>query len=85
MATKLITKEEWDKVVPPFKFMKVKNPSWSSVHREMIVKWLETHTGSGWVYWDGQDTYVFQSSGDFIMFKMWIKDDPFNEDGEIDG
>jgi len=85
VATTLLTDEEWRAIKPPFVYMRVKNSSWQSVHRQMIVKWLEEHCGAGFVYWDKIDTYVFGSPGDKLMFKMWIKSDPFSEDdGEIE-
>jgi hypothetical protein len=78
----LLTSEEWHEVTPPFCFMKVKNDRWTPVHREMIKKWLEAHCGAGWVYYDGSETYVFGSEGDRLMFKMWIKCDPFENDDD---
>lgn len=86
MATTVLTREEWLEKKPPFSFMKITNPTWSRVHRDMIVKWLEAHTGAGWVYWDEAETYVFQNAGDYIAFGVWIKSNPFDkENGEIDG
>src|SRR5258708_21277366 len=49
----------------------------SQIHREMISKWIENHTGKGWAYWDGGSSYVFQSEGDYMAFIVWIKSDPF--------
>jgi hypothetical protein len=84
MTTKILTREEWKEKTPPFTFARISNPSWSVVHREMIVKWIEAHTGAGWVYWDGEEQYVFENSGDYIAFQVWIKSDPFsNDSGEI--
>lgn len=82
---KLMTRDEFlAKAAAPMSFMKVENSSWGAVHRDMIVKWLEAHTGAGWVYWDGASTYIFQNSGDHLLFKMWVKSDPFEkEEGEI--
>lgn len=85
MTTKILTREEWLEKTPPFSFMKINNQTWSRVHRDMIVKWLEAHTGAGWVYWDENDTYVFQNNGDYMAFAVWVKSGPFeNDDGEID-
>ena len=81
---KMLTKDEWRAIKPPFSFIKITNKAWLAVHREMIVSWIEEHCGAGFTYWDGHETYVFGSEGDKLMFKMWIKDDPFaNEEGEI--
>ena len=83
MATKMLTVDEWNDAKAPFWHLKVKNPAWSKVHRDMIVKWIEAHIG-GWFYYDGDVTYVFGSNGDYMLFRMWIADDPFkNDDGEI--
>ena len=83
MATKMLTPEEWNAAVAPFWHLNVKNPAWSKVHSDMIVKWVEAHIG-GWFYYDGENTYVFGSQGDYMLFRMWIADDPFkNDDGEI--
>lgn len=83
MACTLLTDDEWRQIKPPFHYMRVKNSSWQKVHHQMIVKWLEEHCGAGFVYWDGVDTYVFGAAGDKILFMMWIKDDPFEDEGEI--
>lgn len=84
MATKMLTPAEWAEAKAPFSHLRVANPAWKRVHRDMIVKWIEGHIG-GWFYYDGDDMYVFGSKGDYMLFRMWISDDPFeNDDGEIE-
>jgi hypothetical protein len=88
MTVKMLTMEEFkaDNIVPDFHYIKVRNDSWSAVHRQMINKWIEAHLGAGWCYWDGSHTYIFQKAADWMLFKMWIKSEPFDdEDGEISG
>lgn len=83
MATKMLTSEQWAEAVAPFWYLDVKNPSWGRTQRDMIVKWIEAHIGN-WFYFDGSHTYVFGNQGDYMLFRMWIADDPFaNDDGEI--
>lgn len=77
MATKLLTHDEWKEKKLPLSFAKIENSGWSQIHREMIVKWIESHTGKGWAYYDGSSTYAFESQGDYMAFIMWIKSDPF--------
>jgi hypothetical protein len=84
MSKKLLTREEWIDAKPPLHYMKVDGDNWTAVHRDMIVKWLEAHCGKSWIYFDGGNIYVFGSEGDKIIFKMWIKSDPFeNMDGDL--
>jgi len=84
MATKLLTKEQWDKVLPPFYHVELKNVAFRAVHYEIIKKWLEAHCGAGFIYWDEQTTYIFGSNTDLIAFKIWIMSDPFDGDGIIE-
>jgi len=84
MPTKFLTKEQWDKIVPPFHHVTVKNNRFGTVHKEIIKKWLEAHCGAGFIYWDGEETYIFGSNADMIAFKIWIMSDPFADDGIID-
>ncbi len=80
MTCTLLTHEEWMKTRAPLYTLDVKNDSWGIIQREIITKWIEAHCGAGWVYWDGKDMYVFETLADRTVFKMWIIDDPFEED-----
>lgn len=83
MTTKALTNEQWADATAPFWYLDVKNPAWGRVQRDMIVKWIEAHIGN-WFYYDGEFTYVFGNQGDYMLFRMWISDDPFsNDDGEV--
>lgn len=75
MSITLLTREEWHAKRAPFFTMKVPN-NWSVCQREIIGKWIEAHCGAGWVYWDGDEMYVFEQLADRTIFKMWIVDDP---------
>mgnify|MGYP001480297786 CR=1 FL=1 len=78
-----LTNEQWAEVKPPFWYIRVEGEGWTTIHREMICKWIEAHCG-GWFYYDGAKTYVFERSGDYMMFRIWIKGDPFAaSEGEI--
>lgn len=76
----MLTPEEWETKKLPFWWLKAKHPGWTSVTRDMIGKWIDAHC-SGWCYFDGSETYIFQLGGDFLTFKMWIAEDPFSHDG----
>lgn len=84
MTTTLLSREDWIKVKPPLYWVKADNKSWSKIHRDLINKWLETHCGREWVYYDGDFTYAFGSEGDQTMFVIWLKSDPFGgEHGDL--
>ena len=83
MSTKILTKEEWAAVRAPLFWTKVTNAAWGKTEREFIVKWMESHLGKGWVYYDGEVTYAFESDGDQMLFKIWIKSDPFDGDDGV--
>jgi len=79
VTCKLLTKEEWAATDATFVWLKVENKKWHDIHREMVVKWIERHLGAGFIYWDGNETYIFEKKSDMVMFRMWVADDPFSE------
>lgn len=69
---KLLTKEEWDDVLPPFVKVEIGPRHWSMLQRSIITDWIENNCHNGWFYYDGDRTYVFESMQDLIMLKMWL-------------
>ncbi len=83
----MIEHAEWVRKAAPFYWIKVSNigseRKWSATERHMVTKWLDEHSG-GWVYWDQNETYIFEKDVDRIAFKLWAVDDPFKGDhGEV--
>ena len=80
----MLTREQWIETKAPFCYVRLDNKAWTQVQKEIVIKWIESHCG-GWFYWDEGDTYVFEKSGDRILFVLWVKSDPFDQDmGDVD-
>lgn len=69
---KMLTKEEWDQVLPPFTRADIGHRHWPKQDRDIIQNWIDNNCNSGWVYHDGSTTYVFESSQDLVMLRLWL-------------
>lgn len=82
MPAKFLTEEEWEAIEPPFTHVTVDNADHRDVHRSMMKKWIASRCG-GWVYYNEDKVFVFERNGDAMMFSIWVKSEPFAEDGTI--
>lgn len=71
-----LTSEEWASVKAPFSFINANGVGWGPKQRLLIEEWLEANVRAGW-YFSADDMYVFESSIDALIFRMWATGDPF--------
>ncbi len=78
----LLTAEQWRKVDGAFSWMKV-NVEFAAIHVTIIQKWMERHC-SGWWYYEsemkGKTLVVFEDANEMVMFRIWMTDNPFDDD-----
>lgn len=80
---RLLTTEEWAKVMPPLVSIKVEFKEWGDVEYEIGLKYA-LRIATGWVYFTNK-RYVFEKTEDYMAFKLWLSKNPMvDSDIEIE-
>lgn len=78
---RLLTPEEWAKVLPPFYYIKVNFDQWGTLEYDIAVKFI-VKNGTGWLYYNDKK-FVFEKEDDYILFRMWAENKPMQEDDKV--
>ena len=71
---KMLTREEWRAVKPPFAFTEINYESWTDTHFDFCEKWIEEHC-EGWVWHERRDkVFVFGLKSDATLFDLWLEE-----------
>jgi hypothetical protein len=74
---KILTKEEWLEIEPPFYYIRITFTQWSDLEWEIVHKWVARNC-TDWAYID-RPKLVFGSEDDFVLFRMWAEDKPMHD------
>ena len=71
---RLLTKEQWDAVMPPLVSIKVEFPQWTDVEYDIALKYA-LRIATGWVYFANK-RFIFEKTEDYAVFKLWLSANP---------